>query len=157
VVYVFFTLAVVRVTELSTTPVATIGLGNHLGSGVGIFGALCAALAMFSCYCGIGTALYESLVWDVHFSSGWARLLVVVIPFVIFTVGVKDFTRVMGAIGGILIAGELLIMLYVYVRAIEQRILMRRGFVGAHPRLLVLPVAALVIVGALSSLVLLLR
>ncbi len=156
-VCVFFTLAVVGVTGLSTTPVATIGLGNHLGSGVRILGALCAVLAMFSCYCGIGTALYESLVWDVRSSPWWARFLVVAIPSIIFSVGVKNFTRVMGSIGGILIAGEILIMLYVYARAIEQRILVRQGFVSAHPRLLVLPIAALVVVGALSSFVLLFR
>lgn len=151
-VYILFTLGVVAVTGSATTQVATIGLGKYLGTGITVLGALAALGAMFSCYSGIGTALRETLVWDNHSSPLVATLIPLGVPLALFLFGVRDFSRVMGLVGGVLIAAEAVIMVVVYIGAVNKGIIPRDHRIARHPYLVGVPVIALCVIGAISSL-----
>ena len=152
VVYILFTLAVVGVTGSATTQVATIGLGRYLGPGIAVLGALAALGATLSCYLGIGTALRETLAWDTHSSPLTATLIPLGVPLALFLLGVRDFSRVMGLVGGVLIAAEAIIMVVVYIGAVNKGIVPRDHRIARHPYVVGVPVIILCVIGALGSL-----
>lgn len=114
--YIFFALAVVGFTGQDTTEIATVGLGRALGPAVSFFANLFAALAMFTGFIGLGTALRESLVWDNKLSDWTAVFLVIAVPLVFFLLGFRNFINIMGVIGGVAIASETLLMALVYLK-----------------------------------------
>lgn len=119
-IYILFALAVVGVTGLNTTAVATIGIGEKLGRGVLIVGNMFAALAMFSCYIGIGVSLKQSLIWDNKFNPLLAFFLVIAAPLVLFLLGVRNFVTVLDFVGGFFTGIQAIIMVLIYLRAKQK-------------------------------------
>mgnify|MGYP000882008624 CR=1 FL=1 len=115
--YLFFTAAVVGVTGLGTTEIATIGLGHVVGPMIFYLGNIFAALAMFTCCLMASTSLRDSLSWDYRISRGPATLLVCGIPLLIFLFGVRAFTAAIDLVGGVFVSLELILIILIYFRA----------------------------------------
>lgn len=152
-VYILFTVAVVGVTGLASTPVATVGLGLHIGGHVATLGALCALCAMLSCYLGIGTALRETLNWDNRLIPLVSLLITILAPIGLFASGVRNFSRIMVVVGGVFIAFEAVVMIFVYVYAVKKRIIVSKNFYARHPWLTGIPTALVFVAGAIASLI----
>jgi len=114
IVYVLFALAVVGVTGINTTEVATIGLGNKLGEGVLLVGNLFASLAMFTGFVGLGIALKQTLVWDQKMKSTPALFLVISVPLILLLLGLNSFISVLDLIGGLFISIESIMVIMIY-------------------------------------------
>lgn len=116
VVYLLFTLAVVGFFGLNTTEVATIGLGAVFGRPVAILANIFAAMAMATCFMGMGVALKQLLVWDLKVGRHTAEFVVVVVPILLFLFGFRSFVEVLDLVGGLFIGLEsLLIVLICYM------------------------------------------
>ncbi len=116
-VYMLFALAVVGVTGLSTTEVATIGLGERFGAGISALANLFAALAMGTAFMGVGMALKQTLTWDHKLPKWLADVLVMFIPLGLFLLGLRSFILILDLVGGLFIGIEALIMVLVYWQA----------------------------------------
>lgn len=117
VLYILFTVAVVGFTGADTTEIATIGLGVALGPFVGVLANIFAVMAMSTGFIGLGTALRQTLSWDLKMPDRGSVILVVFVPLALFLFGIRSFVLVLDAIGTIAIASEAIIMAMVYLKA----------------------------------------
>lgn len=123
VVYVVFALVVVGVTGLATTEIATIGLGQKIGSYMTVFGNLFAVFAMGTSFLTIGLTLKEFLQFDFKIKKHLAWLLAVAVPLIIFLIGERDFIEVMGVAGSLTfgITGIVVVLSYWKAKKIGDR------------------------------------
>lgn len=120
ILYMLFALAVVGVTGFDTTGVATIGIGIKMGKGALIVGNIFAALAMFTCYIGMGVSLKQSLIWDNKINPLLAFFAVVSAPLILFLLGLRNFVTVLDFVGGFFTGIQAIIMVLIYLRAKEK-------------------------------------
>ena len=100
-VYLLFAAAVVGVTGINTTEVATIGLGETLGEYMIIFGNLFAVVAMATSFLILGLALKWMLHYDYKIPKTASWFLTCFIPLSLFLIGIKSFIGVIGITGAI--------------------------------------------------------
>lgn len=122
VFYIFFAAAIVGVTGSATTPVATIALGERLGSSALLLGSLFAFFAMSTSFLALGLALRNVFHHDYGISRRVASLLVLGIPFILFSFGVRDFITVLSVVGAFAlgIVGVVGVILYLAARESSQ-------------------------------------
>ncbi len=117
IVYALFAYVVVGVTGSATTEVATIGLGQHIGSSMVIFGNLFAFFAMTTSFLMTVLAFRDSLSWDYKIPQGMATSLVLAIPMIIFLLGLRGFVAAIDIVGGVLVSAMMIMSILIYWRA----------------------------------------
>lgn len=151
VVYALFTLVTIGVLGKETTEIATIGLGKHLGSSMLWFGNLFALLAMGTSFLMTGVALRDSFVWDMHISEKKSVLLTLIVPTILFGIGVREFIAVLDIIGGVLITSEMFLIILIYWRAKQMGTLPVGKYQLHHTALLIACLLVALAVGAIYS------
>lgn len=115
--YLLFALAVVGVSGLGTTAVATIGLGEKFGSGILFCANLFALFSMGTGFFGFGVALKQTFMWDYKLSQWAAEFLVISVPLVLFLWGLRNFIEILDIVGGLFIGIEAILMILIFLRA----------------------------------------
>lgn len=114
--YVLFSIAVVGVTGLSSTEVATVGLGKVVGQHIVLIGNILALLTMATSYLALGLSLKETYNYDYKLSLNKAWLITCIVPF-FFLFFAKSFILVM-SISGVLAGGlEGILIILMAIRA----------------------------------------
>ncbi|MEA1929360.1 MAG: aromatic amino acid transport family protein [Patescibacteria group bacterium] len=108
--YLIFAVIVVGVTGSATTEVATVGLGQRLGSWALILGNIFAFFTMSTSFVMSGVILRRSFEWDWNISSKLSWPLVVAPPILVFLAGVNSFIGVLNITGAI-VGGILAILI----------------------------------------------
>lgn len=116
-VYCLFAFMVVGVTGTGTTEIATIGLGQQLGSFMFVLGNVFAALAMGTSFIVIGLSLRDSMQWDFNVKKGLANIIVLGVPLVIFLLGLRQFIAAIDFVGGVLVSTQLILIILIYLKA----------------------------------------
>ena len=118
VLYIFFAAVIVGVTGADTTPVATVALGEWLGTGALLLGSLFAFFAMATSFLALGLALRNVFHHDYGLSRRTASSLVLGVPLLLFLSGVRDFITVLSIVGAFAlgIVGVVGIMVYLAAR-----------------------------------------
>lgn len=151
--YALFAIAVVGVTGVYTTEIATIGLGEAIGPHMIAFGNLFALLTMGTSYLLVGLSLRDSLRWDFH-APGWlATTVTAAIPFTLFVLGVNQFIEAVSFVGGVLVSLELILCIAIYLRARRMEEAPAGRYRLRHATPLVALLLAMCTLGALSSIV----
>jgi amino acid permease len=153
VVYLMFTLAVVGYFGLNITEVATIGLGRAFGPGVMIIANAFAAMAMATCFMGMGIALKQVLVWDHRVSRYLAEFTVVIIPLLLFLFGFRSFVEVLDLVGGLFIGTEALLIVLICYKARQKGDLDASRYGLNNFWLIAVPVIAFFLVATVYSVV----
>jgi tyrosine-specific transport protein len=117
VLYLVFAFFIVGVSGDSTTPDAISGLLSSLGPKVVFIGSLFGFLTSSTIFLNLGTALNESMREDFHFKKGWAWLLAIIPPYVLFAAGVRNFIDIIGLVGGVAVSLEAILLIFIYVKA----------------------------------------
>lgn len=115
-VYMLFAIAVVGVTGLSTTPVATVGLGKAIGPTMVLFGNIFAFLAMGTSYLLSSLSVRDSLRWDYNVPKWLATASVIVLPVVLYLIGIRQFVAVLDLVGGLFIGIQSILVVLIYMR-----------------------------------------
>ncbi len=100
VLYALFAFVVVGITNLATTEVATIGLGERIGNSAVLFGNLFAVLAMGSSFLILALGL-KHMYYDYNINRSVAWLLACIPPLVIFLIGNRAFVATLAFTGAI--------------------------------------------------------
>lgn len=100
-VYLLFTFMTLGVTGSETTQVATVGLGNVLGSTMLVLGNLFACIAMGTSMLTIGLGVQDMYRFDYGFKKPLAWLLTVVPPTILYFLSTSTFVEVLNWIGGV--------------------------------------------------------
>lgn len=114
VAYLLFTLAVLGVTGINTTEIATIGLGTVIGRYMVVTGNLFAIIAMSTSFLALGLAINWVYRYDYKVSKNWAWVLTVFPPLIIALSGLTGFIQVIGISGAIAggVDGLLIVMMH---------------------------------------------
>lgn len=150
-IYLLFALVVVGVTGLETTEIATIGLGNELGPLMFIFGNAFAFFAMATSFLLTGVALRDSLTWDHKLSPAVSTLITLVIPFLVFLLGIRSFIAAIDIVGGVFVSIEVLLVLLMYWKATQHGDIEPGKYKLHHVALLGAVLAFVFAVGAVYS------
>ena len=153
VVYVLFAVVVVGVTGLETTQIATIGLGEKLGSWAIVFGNVFAVLAMATSFIVLGLSLKDSFKWDYKLNNHLSTILVCGIPLIIFLFGLRQFIQALDIVGGVFRSLEMTMLVLVYWYAKQSGILKESKFKMHHTLFLIAFILIAFTVGAIYSVV----
>lgn len=100
-VYILFTIAVVGVNGESTSPVATIGLGQALGRNVEVVGNILAVITMTTSFLGMGLAVKETFWYDLRLHKNVAWALTMSVPMILLLLGLTNFTNILSLVGSL--------------------------------------------------------
>ena len=117
IIYTLFAFVVVGVTGAETTEIATIGLGNKIGTSVLILGNLFAVLAMGTSALMVALTTRDSLNWDYKINKTLGTLIACGIPYLIYVIGFRQFIVLLNIVGGVFMSLEMLLILLIYWRA----------------------------------------
>lgn len=119
-IYILFVVIVVGVTGLSTTEIATVGLGNVIGPEINILGNIFAFLTLSTSFLVLGNAVKETyfydfdLIEDKELDRFVSWILTISIPLFLFIMGNTDFIQILSFVGAIAggLEGILLVLIY---------------------------------------------
>jgi len=101
VVYFLFMIAVVGVTGLATTEIATIGLGQKIGEYMILLGNIFPVFSMSTSFLALGLALKWMLHYDYKWHHSIAWFATCITPLLLFFAGAKSFINVIGITGAV--------------------------------------------------------
>jgi len=151
IAYVLFALAVVGVTGAETTQVATIGLGEVIGSYMLAIGNAFAAMTMATSFMVIGVTVKDSLRIDYGSSNLVATTLACGVPFLIFLFGLRDFIMVIDMVGGVVISLEMIILVFIYWKASQEGEVCPVQYKLHHSLLIVMTALTIFTLGSIYS------
>lgn len=117
VLYLVFALSVVGVSGEATSPEAFSGLAFFIGQKIVIIGSVFAVISVSTSFLGLGLALMESFQYDFRLTKFKSWLLVVIPPYILFLLGVRNFIETIGLVGGLSLSIEGIFLLFLYMRA----------------------------------------
>lgn len=120
IVYLLFMIAVVGVTGLETTEIATIGLGSKIGSYMVLLGNIFPVFSMSTSFLALGLALKWMLHYDYKIPRTVAWLITCLTPLLLFLAGAKSFIGVIGITGAVAGGLEGILILFIARKAKEK-------------------------------------
>lgn len=150
-VYLFFVFAVLGVTGVNTTEIATIGLGQKIGPAMFVFGNLFAFLAMSTGFLMVGLSARNSLCWDHKLSPLLSTGLVCGLPLAVFLLGLRQFVSAIDFIGGVFLSIEMIMVILIYLRAKRKGDVRSSGYQIHHGLLLAIALFWFLFFGAIYS------
>lgn len=131
--YSLFAVAIILVTGLNTTEVATIGLGAAVGRWLVVVGNVFAVGAMSISFLTLGEAVRRTFQWDFSLPARVALGLALGIPLLIYFAGAREFVKVIAWAGSIFGSIEIGLLIFTYyrmhqVKSYEENSNFRRRF-----------------------------
>lgn len=120
VLYLLFATVVVGMSGENTTPNAISGLLDILGPRIVVLSSLFGMFAVTTSYLMLGTALSDIFKLDFKIRHGWAWLLTIVPPVLLFLGGLRNFIDVISLVGAVAIGIESIVLLLVFAKAKKQ-------------------------------------
>ncbi len=151
VIYAVFAFVTVGVLGTETSEIATIGLGQKLGSHIMWLGNLFALLAMGTSFLMTGVALRDSFIWDFKIKKWLSSTIAGAVPLALFVFGLRQFITVLDIVGGVFVSFEMLLLVIIYWRAKQLGDLDVGKYKLHHMALLIVPLVLALIVGAIYS------
>ena len=115
--YAIFAATVVGISGLGTSPDVVSGLYQFLGSKITVLISLFGIFAITTSFLMLASGLINTFHFDfkIHKFNAW--LLVVVPPFLLFLAGIRTFIGIISLAGGIAIALEQILVVFLYAKA----------------------------------------
>ncbi|MCK5081191.1 MAG: hypothetical protein KAQ63_03430, partial [Candidatus Moranbacteria bacterium] len=119
----FFAFLMIGVTGANTSPDVLVGLSTHLDNWIMSLALIFGLLAVTTSYLVISQSLREVYWWDEGMNKYFSWFLAASVPFILFLIGVRDLTSVIGLTGSITggLYGIILIGVYFKVRKKKKR------------------------------------
>lgn len=121
--YLIFAIAVVGVSGVNTSEVATIGLGEIMGSYMVVIGNVLAIITMTTSFLALGLALKQTYNYDYGLNQKLSWGLTVFVPLLIALSGLTTFIEVIGISGVVAggIEGVLIILMAIKAKKMGDR------------------------------------
>lgn len=121
--YLLFIVLVVLISGSSTSMEAIVGLRDVLGSKVTGIMFFVGFLATFTSFITIGLTLKKVFWYDLKVPHYFSWVLTCSLPFLLYLAGFQDFIKVVGLVGGSMLAfeGVLILLMYKKVKKEEAR------------------------------------
>lgn len=118
ILYSFFALTVIGVTGSNTTEAAFDGLIPILGNSFGMIAVILGSLSIVSIFMVIGLELVNMFHFDFHLKRQTALITVLIVPTLLYTIGLRDFVSLIGFVGSVFggLLGLLIVKSYVRMK-----------------------------------------
>jgi amino acid permease len=113
-VYLVFIFLVLGISGYLTSPEAVAGLKDRLGDGVVFFTIIFGLLTTFTSFITLGLTLKKIFNYDLGFSRGFSWAFACFAPLILFFAGLKDFIKVIGFVGAVMLAVEGILIILMY-------------------------------------------
>lgn len=125
VVYLLFILLVVLISGSSTSQEAISGLKAILGQRITSVMFLAGFLAVFTSFITVGLTLKKVFWYDLKMPHYFSWVLTCCLPFIFYLLGFNDFIKIIGFVGGVMLAidGILILLMYRKIQINKTRIL----------------------------------
>jgi len=122
-IYAIFTFAVIGITGLQTTEIATIGLGKILGESVLILGNIFAFFAIGTSFLTLALALKQMYLYDYKMNKNLAWAITCFMPLILFLLGIQNFIKTIAIVGAVSggIEGVLIVLMHQKVKEKADR------------------------------------
>jgi amino acid permease len=122
-IYAIFAIVTVGVSGLSTSQIATIGLGKVLGTHMVILGNLFAIFSMATSFLALGLGLQWMYQFDFGMKKSRAFILTMTIPLIIVLLKFTNFIQALGITGAIAggIEGIIIVIMFHKARKLGER------------------------------------
>ncbi len=117
VLYVLFGILVAGITGSLTSPDALPAFKYFFGEGIIAFAFLFGFATCFTSFLTIGLTLTKTLWYDFQINRTLAWMMAMFVPLALYLIGFKQFIGILGAVGGILLGFEGIMILVMYRRA----------------------------------------
>jgi len=117
VIYIAFCFSIVGVSGRQTSEIAIIGLSKIVDGRALIIGSIFGILAMTTSFLALSYFLREIFRRDYHIPLIPAWLIVIVVPAILFLLGMRSFITVISFAGGVLSGLQSIILIMAYYRA----------------------------------------
>ena len=117
VLYLLFAVLVVGVTGPETSQVATVSLGEALGPHMIIIGNVFAFFTVATSFLTIALAQRDIFRYDYSVPSHLSSALVLVVPLMVFALGMWDFIAVISIVGALMVGVNGIVAVIIYWRA----------------------------------------
>jgi len=118
--YLLFTVAVIGVTGLMTTEVATVGLGQAMGRKIVYFANIFALFTMGTSFLTLGLAIRNVYHLDYKINKIFAWFLTCSIPLILYLLGVQSFIKTLDFVGATTGGLTAILIVLMYWRAKER-------------------------------------
>lgn len=151
VVYFLFMTAVVGVTGVATTEIATVGLGQKLGPLLVIFGNVFALFAMGTCFLNNAIAVKKQFEWDYKLDRFNAWVLTILAPLLLFLLGARNFIGTLEVVGALFGSFNAIIIIIIYWQAKRKGDLPVRWYGLHHALFLSILIILIFVIGAILT------
>ncbi len=118
----FFIIVILGISGEGTTREAIVGLENYLGRGVALSMLVFGLVVVFTSIITIGLTVKKILWYDLNIPRNVSWAVTCIIPFSLFLFGLKDFIGVIGVVGGVMIAVDAILILFMYEKIKSKKV-----------------------------------
>jgi len=142
IIYLLFIVLVLGVSGHDTSREAISGLAGYFSGNILLVAFFAGILTTFTSFIAIALTLKKTLWYDLKIPKTMAWALTCFIPLALFLLGFKDFIKVIGFVGGILMAFDGIIILLMYQKIKGKKVL-----------LIILPLALIFVLGFIYEII----
>lgn len=121
VCYLFFIFIFLGVSGQNTTPDAISGFGKTLGNGIIKLGFIFGLITTFTSFIALGLTLKKIFLHDLNLSKKVSWFIACFCPLLLYFIGFKNFIKVIGLTGAVMLGLEAIIVLLIYKNFIQKR------------------------------------
>lgn len=112
--YFLFILAVTSISGAHTSPEAITGLRAYLSNNVILLLLIFGLVATFTSYVALGLTLRKIFCYDLKIPRNISWAIACFVPFLLYLAGFKDFIKIIGLIGGVMLATDGILIALMY-------------------------------------------
>lgn len=121
VVYLFFIYLILGITGEQTTQSALVGLRQYLGDGIVSLALLFGLVTTFTSFLTLGLTLKKVFWYDLKIKKNLAWLITCFVPLILYLLGFKSFIAVIGFVGGVMLAIDMILILLMYKKINKRK------------------------------------
>lgn len=152
-IYLFFTLLITGITGELTSRDALTALKYFFGDGLVALALAFGVLACFTSFITLGLTFKKVLWYDFKVKQDVAWAVAVFLPLLLYFIGLKDFIRVIGTVGGVMLGIEGIIIVLLYLKVREKEAKSKPPLVFGLPRAILWPVILMLVLGIIYEVV----
>ncbi len=112
--YLIFVFLILGITGNQTTESALTGLQGFLGNGLTIFILFLGIITTFTSFITLSLTLKKIFWYDLKLNKNISWIITCFVPLFLFLLGIKDFIRVIAFIGGVMLAIDGILIMFIH-------------------------------------------
>ena len=118
---IVFTLVIVGISGVNTTPDALSGVKDALGGGMILFALSFGVITMVTSFLGVAESTREMLSWDYNIDKHLAWAMAVFVPYALYVAGLKSLIGVISFVGAVAGGTSAIILIMIFIKLEKKK------------------------------------